>query len=177
MKKELLLQFPFLFSTLILVTLFKGWLSLSYWPFWIGGIIGLFFPYIDHIIYVSLLRPYELTSQRFFFLVKNRKYKEALRLLVDTKFERVDLIIHSVYFQIVFAILTFWVLTSSGSLLGRGIVIGFYLHLLVDQYKDFQNQGSVDRWFKNFQDVFDRKGKFYYLIVATLLFLVFAFLM
>lgn len=177
MKKELLLQFPFLFSFLIMVTVFKGWFSIFYWPFWLGGLIGLFLPYFDHLLYVFLLRPYELTSQRAKYLFNQKKYKEALRLLCDTKFERVDLIIHSVYFQIIFTILTFWVLTSSGSLLGRGIVLAFYLHLLVDQYKDYQYQGSVDRWFKNFQDVFDQTGKIYYLIVATLLFLVFAFFM
>lgn len=177
MKKELLLQFPFLISFLVLVTVFKGWLSFSYWPFWLGGIIGMFFPYVDHFLYVFLLRPYELTSQRVNFLLKEKRYKEVLKLLIDTKFERVDLIIHSVYFQIIFTILTFWVLTSSGSLFGRGIVLSFYLHLLVDQYKDYQNQGSVDRWFKNFQDIFDQKGKMYYLIVATLLFLIFTFFM
>ncbi|MFC1624930.1 hypothetical protein ACFL15_00985 [Patescibacteria group bacterium] len=175
MKKELLLQLPFMIFIFMLVTIFRGWFSISALPFWLGGIIGVLFPYIDHFIYVFLLRPYELTSQRVNFLIKNKKHKEALRLLIDTKHERVDLIIHSVYFQIIFTILTFWVLTSSGSLLGRGIVLAFYLHLLIDQYKDYQNQGSVDRWFKNFQDIFDQKGKTYYLISATLLFLIFAF--
>lgn len=177
MKKELLIQLPFFIALFILVTVFKGWLSISYWPFWFGGLIGIFFPYFDHLLYVFLLRPYELTSQRAKFLFNNKKYNEGLRLLVDTKSERIDLVIHSVYFQIIFAILTFWVLTSSGSLLGRGIVIAFFLHLLIDQYKDYQNQGSVDRWFKNFQDIFNQTGKIYYLIVATLLLLVFAFFM
>jgi hypothetical protein len=176
MKKELLLQFPFLISFFILISAFKGWLSLNYWPFWVGGFVGMFFPYLDHFLYVLLLRPYELTSQRVKFLLNSKKYKEVFKLLSDTKNERVDLIIHSVYFQIIFIILTFWVITSSGSLLGRGIVLAFYLHLLVDQFKDYQYQGSVDRWFKNFQDIFDQKGKIYYLIGASLLFLVFAFL-
>lgn len=177
MKKELMLQFPFFISLFVLVSVFKGWFSFSYWPFWLGGVVGLFFPYLDHFLYTFLLKPYELTSQRVKFLFNSKKYKEAFKLLVDTKFERVDLVIHSVYFQIIFAVLTFWVLTSSGSLLGRGIVLAFYLHLLIDQYKDYQNQGSVDRWFKNFQDFFDQKGKIYYLIVASLLLLVFAFFM
>ena len=175
MKKELLLQFPFFIALFILISVFKGWLLLSYWPFWVGGIVGLFFPYLDHFLYVFLLKPYELTSQRVKFLFNSKRYKECLKLLIDTKTERVDLIIHSVYFQIIFAVLTFWVLTSSGSLIGRGIVLAFYLHLLVDQFKDYQYQGSVDRWFKNFQDIFDQTGKIYYLIVATLLLLVFAF--
>jgi len=177
MKKELLLQFPFFLSLFILVSVFKGWFSFSYWPFWLGGIVGMLFPYLDHFLYVFLLRPYELTSQRVKFLFNSKRYKECLKLLIDTKFERVDLVIHSVYFQIIFTVLTFWVLTSSGSLLGRGIVIAFYLHLLVDQFKDYQYQGSVDRWFKNFQEIFDQKGKIYYLIIATLLLLVFAFFM
>ena len=171
-----MLQFPFLLSLLILVSVVKGWLSLDYWPFWLGGVLGMLFPYLDHFLYVFLLRPYELTSQRVKYFIQNKRYKEAIRLLVDTRYERVDLVIHSVYFQIIFAVLTFWILTSSGSLLGRGLVLAFYLHLLVDQYKDYQNEGSVDRWFKNFQDVFDQKGKVFYLIAATLLLLVFAFL-
>jgi len=175
MKKELFLQFSFLLPLLILVTVVKSWFSLTYWPFWLGGLMGVLLPYLDHLFYVYLLRPNELSSQRVRYMITNKNYKQALKYLEETKYERIELIIHSVYFQIVFTVLTFWVLTSSASLLGRGIVLAFYLHLLVDQYKDFQNVGSVDRWFKNFQDTFDQKGKIYYLIAATLLLLVFAF--
>jgi hypothetical protein len=177
MKKEIFIHFPFLISFLILITVLKGWLSLTYWPFWVGGVLGMVFPYLDHILYVFLLRPYELTSQRVINLVQRKDIKNALKLLVDTKEERRDLIIHTLYFEIIFAILTFFVVTSSNSLLGRGLVLGFFLHLIIDQFKDMQNVGNLDRWFKGFNVSLDKKTGLYFILGGIVLFIVFAFVL
>lgn len=177
MKKELFIHFPFLISFLILVTVVKGWLSLAYWPFWVGGVLGMVFPYLDHILYVFLLRPYELTSQRVINFVRRKELKNALKLLIDTKEERRDLIIHTVYFQIIFAVLTFFVVTSSNSLLGRGLVLGFFLHLIVDQFKDLQTVGDLNRWFRGFNVSFDKKTYIYFILGGTALLIIFAFIL
>ena len=95
------------FSFFILITLLKKYFNLSYWPLWLGGMIGTFLPDIDHVIYVMFLKPVELTSQRVNYLVQRQELKRAVELLYDTRSERVGLIFHTVLFQLIFLVLTF----------------------------------------------------------------------
>lgn len=131
MKKDLINNFIYFFSFFLLVTLFNKLFSFSYWPFYVGGLIGLFMPNLDHLLYVFVFKPLELTSQRVKLLISEKRYKEAINLLYDTKDERKDLIFHSTNFQLIFAVLTFWVISSSGNLFGRGLVLGFFLSLVI----------------------------------------------
>lgn len=111
-------------------------MAFSYWPFWVGGIIGTILPDLDHLIYIYLVRPFELTSVRFQDLIKNKELKRSIELIYETSTERKDLIFHSQFFQILFLIVTFWVVSSSGSFFGKGIALAFALHLSIDQLID-----------------------------------------
>lgn len=137
MKKEITNHIIFYFSFFLLVTLLKQYFSFSSLFFWAGGLIGTFLPDIDHILYVFVFKPFELTSQRSVAYFKQRRYIEAMSLLYDTRLERKDLIFHTLNFLIIFGVLTFWVVSSSGSLFGRGLVLGFWLHLGVDYLKRY----------------------------------------
>ncbi len=110
MRKEILTHFGFLFVFTVLIVLLKRWFALSYWPFAVGGILGTILPDLDHLIYVYLLRPQELTSQRVNLMVQKRSLWPTLELLAATRTERRELIFHSFYFQIIFWILTFLVI-------------------------------------------------------------------
>lgn len=147
MKREVFLHFSFWFSFFVFITLIRHYFNLSYWPFWVGGIIGTVLPDIDHILYLYL-RPQELTTQRLGFLIDRGEVKRVLTLLYETRGERKNLIFHTAFFQLIFLVLTFWVLTSSGSILGKGLVLAFSLHLLVDQIVDLTEMGSFDNWLK-----------------------------
>jgi len=135
MKRQILIRFAFLTSVLILVSVFKHWLALAFWPFWLGGVWGLFIPDIDHLVYVFFLGPQEVTSQRVVYLLGSRKITEAFRLLYETRAERTDLVLHSNFALAVILIFSFWMLTSSGSLLGVGLALGIVVHLLVDRVR------------------------------------------
>lgn len=141
MKKDIINNFVFLISYFLLITLIKKYFSFSYWPFWIGGVIGLFLANVDHLLYVFVFKPYELTSQRVMALIRNKRFKEALILLYDTKSERTDLIFHSFNFQIIFLILTFWLMSSSGNLFGRGLVLSFLLSMVIYLLRDKNKSG------------------------------------
>jgi len=175
MKKEIFVHLSFLVSFLILTSLLKGWFSLSYWPFWIGGIIGTALPDIDHLLYVFFLRPQELTSQRVSYMVGKRDLLGSMNLLAETRAERTKLIFHTATFQLIFLVLTYFVLTSSGSLLGRGIVMAFSLHLLVDEAVDFTDMGSLSNWFRNFPASLDLGKQRIYWWASVVLLLFFAF--
>jgi len=57
--------------------------------------------------------------------------------LLSTRQERIGLIFHTILFRAIFFVLTFWVMTSSTSLFGKGIVLAFCLHLVIDQIDRF----------------------------------------
>lgn len=137
MKKEIINHLLFWFSYFLFLTIINSLYSFSYWPLYVGGLVGLFMSYTDHLLHIFVFKPYELTSTRIIQLVKNKQYKEALILMHDTKDERNNLIFHTIEFQIIFAVLTFWVVSSSGSLFARGLVLAYFLGLVLFNLKKF----------------------------------------
>lgn len=150
MRRELFIHFAFWLSFFVFITLLKGYVSLSFWPFWLGGVFGTLLPDIDHVIYFYFVSPRDLTSQRFNFLAQKHDVRRMLTLLYETRVERRGLIFHSVFFQIIFLTLTFWMLSSSASLFGRGLVLAFALHLSIDQIIDLTDLDSFESWIKMF---------------------------
>lgn len=137
MKKEIINHLLFWFSYFIFVTIVNSLYSFSFWSLYVGGLVGLFLSYADHLLHVFVFNPQELTSQRAIQFVKNKQYKDVLILLHDTWDERKNLIFHTILFQIIFAVLTFWVVSSSGSLFARGLVLGYFLSLVIYNLKKF----------------------------------------
>ena len=148
MKKEFFTHFLFAIPFFILISIIKNWVSVSYWPFWVGGVVGTLLPYLDHFIYVYFFAPHELSSQRIASFITQKKVGSAIDLAIATSDERSKLIFHRAYFQIIFLILTFWVVSSSGSLLGRGLVLAFSLHLIIDQLEEILRLGNLNSWFR-----------------------------
>ncbi len=173
MRKEFFVHFSFLISFLIFTSLIKGWINLSYWPLWLGGAIGTILPDLDHLIYIFFLRPYELTSQRATRLISEKEVVRTLELLAETRYERKDLIFHTLLFQIIFLILAFWVVTSSGNLFGRGLVLAFSLHLTIDQIVDLMETGGLANWFKNIPFTLNKENAIRYCAVVLILILIF----
>lgn len=177
MKKELALNFLILIFLFAIISLLRNFLNISYWPFLVGGIIGTLLPDVDHLIYVYFLRPQELTSQRFTHSVNSGNISQGIGLLSSTTDERRNMILHSVLFQIVFVLLAFLVVTSNSSLLGRGLVIAFLLHLLLDEYHDMKLDPTLTNWFKNIPIVLDKTQLNAYLIANFLVILLFGFVL
>ena len=172
MKKEITIHFSFLVSFFLLITIFKGWFSFIYWPFWLGGVVGTLLPDIDHLIYVYFLKPHEHTSQRALHKLAMKDVKGLFTLLADTRGERTKLIFHTIFFQGIFVILAFFVLTSSGSMFGRGLVLAFLLHLSVDQMVDIEETGNLDLWLDSLSIKLDKEGaKTFWLLSLVVIFL------
>lgn len=171
MKKEIIIHYSFLISLFVFISLAKGWMGLSYWPFWIGGIVGNILPDLDHFIYVYFLKPHELTSQRIGYMIEKRNLSRSFRLLVETRSERTKLIFHSGLFQLIFIILAFLVITSSGNLFSRGIVLAFFLHLLVDQAVDLVEMGNMSNWTGGYVEISKNQAKAYWLMMFLVLLL------
>lgn len=148
-KKEVFLH---ILSTLVLVVLVSI-LKFLYAPnfivlFSLGATLGMILPDVDHLIYAFFLHPTDLSSQRIKTKVETRHFLDGLFLLYTTRDERRDLIFHNLFFVAIFIIFSFLVVSSSNSLLGRGLVISFLVHLLVDQIRDIQMLKNPNSWFK-----------------------------
>ena len=177
MKKEILTHFVSLFVFFALITLAKGQYELGVLLFWLGGVLGTALPDVDHVIYVYFLRPEEYNSQRTVHMVQAGGLKESFKFLAETRSERTRLIFHTFYFQLIFYVLSFLVITSSGSLFGRGLVLAFLLHLLVDQMIDYKKTGSINNWFRDLPVMQDVGNQKVYMVIVSILFLLFAFLL
>jgi hypothetical protein len=119
----------------------------------------------------------------------NRNYWGMIKLLFDTRGERRKLIFHSAFFQVIFVVLSFLVITSSGSLFGMGLVLAFFLHLLVDQFvdltatqdgsniqsQDIMNPSPLRVWFRGLGISPNKERVLFYWLALVFVFLVFGF--
>ncbi len=176
MKREFTVHLGSLLLFFFLISLARGWYdSFGYLYFWLGGVIGVFLPDLDHILYSLFLRPAEYISQRATYLLKNKRWLNALDLLVHTKYERTYSVFHSYLFEAVAFVLMILVITSSGSMLGRGMVLGIMLHLLLDQYLDLQELHSLERWRQKINLKLEKNQEVMLWIIVSLVVLIFAF--
>lgn len=176
MKKQIIIYYASFLIFFSLVSIARNLFDPVYIAFWVGGFIGAILPDVDHLIYVYFLKPHELTSQRAVRMMSHRKLLDTFNLLASTRNERTQLIFHTAMFQLIFALLTFFVVSSSGSLFGRGLVFAFSLHLLVDQYLDFTSVGNMSHWFKGLSFNFDKDKSVIYWTAMALLLVIFAFI-
>ncbi len=173
MKKEILthLTFAFIFSIPII---FLHWqLKFSLIFFFLGLFFGSLFLDIDHLLYALFQAPYEFTSQRIKRFFDNKQFKEGIVFLFETQKERTRLVFHSVLFQVILLVVCFFILTSSLSLFGKGMVLGMMLHLLIDQAEEFLRDGEIKNWFWQFRVKPDKSVQKFYLSFVFLIFLIF----
>lgn len=155
MKKELGKHYLVFLIVFAIASLFNGWIQMGFYKFWLGGIVGTVLPDIDHLIYSYFLKPQDLTSLRIKSLLDKGKILRTWDLIATTESERTSLIFHSAHFQIIFVVFAFFIVTSSGSLVGKGIALSFLIHLLVDQIMDYRTRGGIANWFKKIPYTFD----------------------
>jgi len=176
MKREISVHLVLLFLFLAIVAIFRHFFNLDSWPFWIGTIIGNFLPDLDHIIYLLFLEPQDLTAQRTDFLVNKREFRRAIELLYETRAERKNLIFHTILFQIIMIILTFWMMSSSASVFGKGLSLAFLIHLCVDQLVDLFDTKSLSSWFNFLPFKFEFNQSKLYLILVFIAVCIIGFL-
>ena len=150
-SKIIYLLLFFAFISLYKTFLTRGnWVDFTYIPLWIGGLLGLVVADIDQLIYVYYLKPGSKSSVNFKAGLENSRYMNAIKYLLSTKEERVGYFNHSVVFQLFYIVFAFLIITSSGNLLGRGLMLGMLLSLVVDQACDIKEKGNITAWFRNF---------------------------
>jgi hypothetical protein len=177
MRRELFIHFSFWFSFFVLIAVIRHYFALPYWSFWLGGLVGIVMPDLDHLIYVYFIKPTDLSSQRINYLVNKKVLLRSVELMYETRTERRGLIFHTIFFQLIFFVLTFWMLSSSGSYFGKGLVLSFILHLSVDQLIDLNDLKNLENWFTNLPFKLDLKQSKNYWMISTALIILFGVFM
>lgn len=139
---------------------------------YVGVLVGVFLPDIDHFIYTLFLKPSEITSQRVRSKIASKNFASAINLLFSTRDERKNLIFHNILFQALFVIFSFLMVSSTTSLFGRGVVISFLLSILVDQCLDLYLRVDFARWLRGLPiSLTSYKLRLYLVVQGFLIFL------
>jgi len=125
-----------------------GGLGAVMWLWDLLLVAGWFIGYIilaeaDHIFYALMCNPHELTCSRVRAEVDKKNWKLAWRMLQETKPERNRLPIRNMLSVIVLAGLGLWVVSSSGS----GLAVGAVLGLGVRLFKEALVEPDYKRWY------------------------------
>ncbi len=111
------------------------WASLFNWIGWVVGVvIGVLVLFVDRIVY-TYSYPGTQISQQFAWYIKEKKYMSALELLDVRRLEQERLTFRSSLFMAIWVPLSFFALTSTTGLFGKGVVMGLMLHILYDAWR------------------------------------------
>jgi len=127
---------------LLLVTLIwaiNGLFSFFGSLFYLFGLLaGAFILDLDHLLYWFLIVPNAPDSLQARELLKERQFGLMLNLLGENHKKHTSLIFHHYIFQLILLFLTFFVITSTSSYFGKGMVLAASAHLLVDELMDLR---------------------------------------
>lgn len=150
-KKKAISYFLPFFIWFLVVSLIRFKLNFGLFYLLLGGVAGTILFDLDHLIFAFFVKPQEITSLRVKKYLEEKRIKELISLLLDTLHERKALVFHSVVFQMVLLVLVFFVLTSSNSFLGTGMVMGLMLRSLVLQARSLLKGEDISSWFWQFR--------------------------
>ena len=150
MKEELKHHLLPLLALFLIISLFWIFSSVPYYQFiylFFGLIWGAFILDTDHLIYWFFLNPNTEESKLAQFAFKKRDFTSLLRLLESTHKGHTSLIFHHYFFQVILALFSFFIFTSSNNVFAMAFVLAINIHLLVDQINDYlQNPRHLQNW-------------------------------
>jgi len=129
--------FHFSFSFIFFKSFFAKFFS------WIiGALLGGYFIKIEQIFYAYLIEPKSPFSIKVKQLIKKQQWKELWGML-RIGVEQQQLAFRSALFQTVWVVLAFFTISSTGGYFGKALVMAIGLHLLLDQWEDWTEEGTI----------------------------------
>ncbi len=136
MKRYIFSHVPMALGYGLVVFLIRGvWSNPLPWIWWVlGVIVGVLILFADRIVY-TYSYPGAEVSKAFAWLFKEKKYLQALNMLDEHRLEQERLTFRSSLFMSLWVPLSFFALTSTSGLFGKGVVMGLMLHILNDAWR------------------------------------------
>lgn len=126
------LLLPLLYS-LFFIRSFPNWWSFAFFIF--GTYIGFQILFFDRLLHAFYLYPETEFNQLVRALWKNKDYLGVIKALAQAETLQEKLLTRSVLFLIVYVVMTVFVLTSTGSVVGTGLMLGMGLHYTYDFWR------------------------------------------
>jgi hypothetical protein len=102
--------------------------------------------------------------------IKNAPLMQKIRTINSIELaEGTNKITHSVLFQIMMIVLTFFAVTSSDSIIGRGITLGILVQVIIDQALLLKAKQGLSSWFWQFQVRFPIQLHQIYFVLGSIL--------
>jgi len=111
------------------------WIPVLSWL--IGGFIGRWLISFDRLVDVYFAHPETQLSHYVRYYLQKGQWRWAWTTLNRRKNEQLRLTFRSGLFQIIWVGLAIFALTSTASLLGKAVVMGGGLYLLLDEWEDY----------------------------------------
>lgn len=108
--------------------------------FLFGGVLGMVSELFDRLVYVYYSKPKEELSLEVKGLIQQKKYAEAVEVLYRKRHLQQRLAMNNVLFLAVWVVLSLFLITSSPSVFGRGMVLGLGLNLVFQIYEDWDHK-------------------------------------
>jgi len=115
---------------------FRFALPFPYAFFVVGGVIGYFFIYIDRFVQIFLDR--QGKKDKVPELDDVKEYMDQA-----IKSNRVQPVLHSTYFLLIYLPLALFVITSSGSAVGVGLILGIGVYYLTDLWTHYNDHPYI----------------------------------
>jgi hypothetical protein len=173
-KKEAPIYSAILIIYLVIITILRWQLKFEMFLFWLGGFFGLLLYNLDHVVYLLWQSPEEPTALKFKQLISKRRFNQSLDLLSVTCQERKQLMAHSVIFQGALVVLTFFALSSTASLFGKGMAIGLFLYSLINQGLKLAREEGLGDWFWQLGIRLSSTGEAFYFLSLVVIFFFFS---
>lgn len=117
--------------------------SMRLWVFVVGGALGMAASYADRLVYVYYSHPEEPLSQEVRGLMREKKWMGALAVLQAKRHQQWKLAMSNVLFLGAWVGLAFFLLTSSPSAFGKGLVLGIGLQLCYQMITDWEHKNVL----------------------------------
>jgi len=144
-KSELQKHLTPLLAIFIVVSIF--WLfQKAVWYHYIflffGFFWGAFFLDLDHLIYWLYMNPNTEESRLAKIAIFKYDVNSVIKLFESTHKNHTNLIFHHFFFQVVLALISLFVFTSSSSPFAMAFLLALNIHLLVDEIDDYRHDKS-----------------------------------
>jgi hypothetical protein len=142
-------------------------------------LFGSFFLDLDHLIYWLYLNPNIEESRLAQVAFKKYDFRSLIKLLESTHHKHLNLIFHHFFFQVVMALISLFVFTSTDSPFAMAFLLALNIHLLVDEINDYRlDPVHLQDWlFAREPKQLPRRYLLHYILIFVFLTLVFAILL
>lgn len=138
--------------------------------------IGFLFVFLDRVVYSVFSNPNGTFGLRIKELLNQKNIPERIRLLLAERYDQKELAMRSAMFVVVWIVLAFFTATSVTNFFARGFVLGIGTHLIFDLIYDFiKDKERLDLWFWQIKRTLEPEEKFWFVVIAGVVYILLAF--